>query len=59
MNSRKCEICNIDVHRASCVKHLRSKKHIGNEKINNMIIPEWLFQEPIKNEFKKYIILIH
>ena len=28
MNSRKCEICNIDVHRASYVKHLRSKKHI-------------------------------
>ena len=26
MNSRKCEICKIDVHRASYVKHLRSKK---------------------------------
>ena len=26
MNSRKCEVCNIDVHRASYVKHMRSKK---------------------------------
>ena len=25
MNSRKCEVCNVDVHRASYVKHLRSK----------------------------------
>ena len=52
MDSRKCEICNIDVHRASFVKHLRSKKHTENEKIKNMIIPEWLFQEPIENEIK-------
>ena len=47
MNSRKCEICNVDVHRASYVKRLRSKKHIENEKINIMIIPECLFQEPM------------
>ena len=26
MNSRKCEICNVDVHRASYVKLLRQKK---------------------------------
>ena len=26
MNSRKCEICNNDVHRASYVKQLGSKK---------------------------------
>ena len=32
MNCRKCDICNIDVHRASHAKHLRSKKHIENEK---------------------------
>ena len=25
MNSRKCDICNVDVHRASYVKHLRKK----------------------------------
>ena len=49
MNSRKCEICNIDVHRASYVKHLRSKEHLENKKQNEMIIPEWLLQEPIEN----------
>ena len=51
MNSRKCEICIVDVHRASYVKHLRSKKkHLENEKQNQMIIPQWLFQEPIENK---------
>ena len=59
MNSRKCEICNLHVHRASYVKHFRSKKHIENEKINIMIIQEWLFQEPIENKIKKCMILNH
>ena len=45
MNSRKCEICNVDVHRASYIKHLRSKKHLETIKQNKMIIPEWLFRE--------------
>ena len=27
-NSRTCEIRNVNVHRASFVKHLRSKKHL-------------------------------
>ena len=40
MNSRKCEVCNIDVHRASYIKHLRSKKQIENMKQNEKIIPE-------------------
>ena len=53
MNRRKCEICNVDVHRASYIKHLRSKKHIENIKQNDMIIPEWLFQEPVENKIKK------
>ena len=53
MNSRKREICNVDVHRASYVKHLRSKKHIENIKQNEMIIPDWLFKEPIENKIKK------
>ena len=26
MNSRRCEICDVNVHRASYIKHLRSKK---------------------------------
>ena len=52
MNSRKCGICNVDVHRASYVKHLRIKKHLKNTKENEMIIPEWLFQEPFENKIK-------
>ena len=52
-NSRTCEICNVNVHRASIVKHLRSKKHLENMIQNEMIIPEWFFKEeksPIKNK---------
>ena len=49
MNSRKCEICNVDVHRASYSKHMRSKKHIKNMKQKEMTIPEWLFRESIEN----------
>ena len=48
MNSCKCEICKIDVHRASYVKHLRSKKHLEKVKQNEMIIPE-----PIEIKNKK------
>ena len=53
MNSRKCEICNVDVHRASYIKHLRSKKHIENMKQNEMIILEWFFQERVENKINK------
>ena len=55
-NSRTCEICNVNVHRASFVKHLRSKKHLENTKQNEMIIPEWFFKEekgPIKKKIQK------
>ena len=55
-NSRLCDICNVNVHRASFVKHLRSKKHLEIIIQNEMIIPEWLFKEgkaPIKNKIKK------
>ena len=53
MNSRRCDICNVDVHRASYIKHLRSKKHIENIKQSEMILQEWLFQEPIENKINK------
>ena len=53
MNSRRCEICNVDVHGASYMKHLRSKKHLENIKQNDMIIREWLFQEPVENKIQK------
>ena len=55
-NSRRCDICNIDVHRASYAKHLRSKKHLENLRQNEIIIPEWFFKEeqsPIKKKIKK------
>ena len=28
MNSGKCDVCNVDVHRAAFTKHLRSEKHL-------------------------------
>ena len=51
-NSRRCEICNIDVLRASHAKHLRSKKQSENIRQNDIIIPEWLFKEE-QTPFKK------
>ena len=53
MNSRRRAICIIDVHRASYVKHLRSKTHLENMKQIEMIIAECLFQEPVKNKITK------
>ena len=61
-NIRTCEICNVDVHRTSMQKHLRSKKHLENINRNEMIKPEWFFKEektPIKKKYKKYITLKH
>ena len=55
-NSRTCEVCNVNVHRASFVKHLRSKKHLENIEQNEMIIPDWLFKEersPIKKKIQE------
>ena len=54
-NSRTCELCSVNVHRASFVKHLRSKKLLEKEKQNEMNIPELLIKEeqtPIKNKIK-------
>ena len=53
MTSRRCDICNVDVHRASYNKHMRIKKHIESMKQDEMILPEWLFKEPIENEIEK------
>ena len=57
-SSRRCDICNFDVHRASYAKHLRSKKHLENIRQNDIIIPDCLFKEkhsPIMK--KKYTIV--
>ena len=53
MNSCKCELCKIEVHRSDYAKHLRRKKHFDNEEQNEMYITEWLFQEPIENKLFK------
>ena len=55
-NSRRCENCIVDVHRASYAKDFRSKKHLENDKQFEIIMPKWLFKEeqaPIKNKTKK------
>ena len=55
-NSRTCEICNVNVHRASMQKHLRSKKHLENIERNEKIIPEWFLKEdrtPIRKKIQK------
>ena len=59
-NSLRCDICNIDVHRASYGKHLISKKHLEKIRQNDIIIPEWLLKEeqtPIKKKNKKHTTL--
>ena len=58
--SRRCDFCNIDVHRAPYSKHFRSKKLLETIGRNELMIPEWLFKEEqasIKKKLKKYIIL--
>ena len=51
--SRTFDICIIDVQRASYAKHLRGKKHLKTEKLNEMIITKCFFREPIENKIKK------
>ena len=41
METRKCDICNVEVQRASYAKHLRSKMHEDNQRI----IPSNFFNE--------------
>ena len=53
-NSRTCDVCNANDHRASFAKHLRSKKHLENVIQNEMIIPECFFKEE-KTHIKKKI----
>ena len=55
-NSRTCDICNVNVHRASFAKYLRSKKYLENVEKNEMIIPDWFFKEektPVKKKIQK------
>ena len=57
-NRLRCEVCNVDIHRASMQKHFRSKKRSEKEKQNEMINPERLFkqkQTPIRKKTQKGI----
>ena len=56
-NSRICDICNIDVHRAFYAQHLSCKKHLEKEEQDDMIILECLIKNLLKIKVKEYIIL--
>ena len=45
----ECEICNINIGRASMQKHLRSRKHIENVEENEIIILERIRRENIRS----------
>ena len=47
-NSRRYDICIMDVQRASFAKHLRSQKVLESIKQIEFVIPEWLFHEPFE-----------
>ena len=62
LKSRRCELFDINIHRASYAKHLRSKKHLESIGQVEIIIPERLFKEKqthIEKTIKKYINLNH
>ena len=44
-DSRTCEICKVNVHRASMQSHFWSKKQLENIKQIDLIIPDWLFKQ--------------
>ena len=57
-NSRRCDICNFVVHRASYAKHLKSKKHLEKKQIELIILYQnGYFKILLKINLKKYIIL--
>ena len=51
--SRRCDICNIGLHRASYAKHLGSENQLEHIKHEGMNITERLFQEPNVNTSRK------
>ena len=56
MKSLKCEICIVDVHRASYLKHLRSKKHLENEKKMKSIYQNVFLKSLLIIKIKIYIL---
>ena len=56
-NSRRCDICNVDVKRASYVKHLTSKTVLEKEEQNELITTGRLYKVLLKLKIKKSIFL--
>ena len=38
-NRVRCDICKIDIHRASYTRHLKSKKHLETLSVKKVIVP--------------------
>ena len=53
MESRRCDNCNFDVHRATYAEHLGSKKHLEKITHDDMNIAEWLYKEEQRPNKKK------
>ena len=49
MNRRRCEDCNIEIHKSSYRRHLRSRKHIESLEENEIIISERIRSENIRS----------
>ena len=57
-NTRRCENCDIDVHRASYAKNLGRKNHLDKMRQDETMMPERLYkdeQTPLKRKNKKFI----
>ena len=52
-SSHRCDICIIDVRKASFAKLWRSKKHLEKKSKDDIIIPVWLFEEEQETIKKK------
>ena len=47
--TERCNVCKIDIHRASMSRHLKSKKHLEKISQKKVIIPK---KNPIKRNAK-------
>ena len=48
----RCDICKIDIHRASYARHLKGKKHLEYVSQNVVIIPRKSLKKRVVNEEK-------
>ena len=57
-NSSRCDVCKIDIHRASYSRHLKSKKHLESTSQNEIIIPKKIQSKELYENKTKYLMLI-